>query len=133
MKVTKETVLKVKKYKEDSKYSNLTQEELALLCGTSSTSVSRIINGEYDYLLEPVKQTNTDDVNVAIDYQTLKHLLACEYAVEKILKNSKLSTGYDGALFIDYKVVYGILKAYVPDDTNRILEELKRKEAKDSE
>jgi len=130
--VTKEIVEKVKSYLDKDKYGNLTHDEIALLCGTSATSVSRISNGQYDHLLKPVEkitQSNTDDVNVAIDYETLKHLMACEYAVKAILDNSKLSTGYDGALFIDYKVVYGILKAYLPDDTNRKLEELKREEA----
>lgn len=37
--VTKEIVLKVKTYKNDDRYSHLTQEELALLCGTSRASV----------------------------------------------------------------------------------------------
>lgn len=130
MKVTKEVVEKVKNYLSDDKYSSLTHDEIGLLCGTSATSVSRISNGQYDHLLKPIEKVeiNTDDVTVAIDYQTLKHLMACEYAVEKLINLSKPSTGYDDILFIDFKVVYGILKAYVPEDINRRFEELKREE-----
>lgn len=129
--VTKEVVEKVKSYLSNDKYNNLTHEEIALLCGTSATSVSRIKNGEYDHLLEPVENANTDDVLVPIDYKTLKHLIACEDAVEKLINCAKLSNNYEGTLFIDYKVVFGILKAYVPEDVIRKLEELNREEESD--
>lgn len=49
--ITKDIVKKVKEYKSNDRYSNLTQAEIALLCGTTPSSVSRIINGEYDHLL----------------------------------------------------------------------------------
>lgn len=127
--VTKEIVEKVKSYLSDERYSHLKRDEIALLCGTSAASVSRIANGQYDHLLKPVEKVNTDDVAVAIDYQTLKHLMACEYAVEKILENCRLSNGYDGTLFIDYRVVYGILRSYVLDDVNKKLETLREEEA----
>lgn len=124
--MNKETVEKVKSYLSDNKYSNLNHNEIALLCGTSATGVSEIANGQYDYLLDPA--VNTNDVQVAIDYETLKHLIACENVVEAILKGTKLSVGYEGILFIDYKAVYGILRAYVPDEVNSRLEVLKEKE-----
>lgn len=125
--VTKEIVLKVKSYKNDDRYTHLTQEELALLCGTSRTTVNRIIKGDYDHLIsEPVKENS--DIVTTIPYEVLKRLMACEYAINALINNTKLSTGYDGTLFIDYKVVYGILRAYVPEDTEKRLEELKREE-----
>lgn len=128
--VTKKLVEKVKSYQSNDRYSALSHEELALLCGTSSTTFSRIVNGQYDHLINPEpKAVNTQDVNVAIDYDTLKRLMACEYAVNAMLSNAKLSTGYDGALFIDYKVVFGILRAYLPEEAENRLNEL-REEAR---
>lgn len=89
--------------------------------------VCRIIKGDYDHLIsEPVKE-NTDTVT-SIPYEELKRLMACEYAVSAMLNSAKLSDSYDGILFIDFRAVYGILKAYVPEDTEKKLEELKREE-----
>lgn len=125
--VTKELVEKVKSYLSDDKYSALTYGEVGILCEISASTVSRIKNGNYDCLLTPVKKEvkPVNGVDVHIDYDTLDHLMKCEYAVNAILKNSILSTGYDGGLFIDYKVIYGILRAYVPVETEKRLQELR--------
>ena len=129
-KVTKEIVKKVLSYKADEKYSQLTYEELGLLCGTSATSISRIFRGDYNHLLKEDKALVEVDTGATtiIPLEDLKHLVACEYAVNTILKICKLSTNIDGALFIDYKSVFSILRAYVPDDVGTRLEELKRGE-----
>lgn len=127
VKVTKELVLKVKEYKSNDKYSNLTQGEIALLCGTTGTSVSRILNGEYDHLLSGTPSAS-DDVTTVIPYEELKRLVACEYCIDAILQMCKLSEKIDGALFIDYKATFGLLKAHVPEKVNARVEELKERE-----
>ena len=121
--VTKEIVKKVLEYNE--KYSQLTRTEIGTLCNISVTSVSRILSGEYDHLLKKEPDTAT----TVIPLEDLKRLVACEYAVNGILKLCKLSTGIDGELFIDYKSVFSILKAYLPDDVSKRLEELKKGES----
>lgn len=52
--ITRETVEAVFKYKK--KYPEMTMEELAVLCKTSSSSVSNIMNGVYNHLLEDTKK-----------------------------------------------------------------------------
>ena len=125
--VTKEMVLKVKKYTSDERYSDLTHTELALLCGSSATSVSRIVNGKYDYLLaDTPKEETKEDTTVVIPYEALKHMVNCEAAITAILAASTLSRDTTGALFCEYKTVFGILKAYLSEDTNNRVEALKR-------
>jgi transcriptional regulator with XRE-family HTH domain len=130
VKITKDIVLKVKEYKSSEKYSNLTQAEIALLCGTTTPSVSRILNGEYDFLLSdlPKVTKTTNDVTTVIPYEQLKHLLACEYAIEAMFNMTKLSDRTESTLFIDYRAVFSILTAYVPEKVDARLKELKERE-----
>lgn len=125
--VTREVVLKAKSYLDNPKYSTLTQDELALLTGISATTLSRIKNGKYDSLLEPekVEDPQADSVVVSIDYETLKRLTACEYVVDAILRMATLHEVIDDVLFINNKALYGILRAYVPDDVEKRLNELR--------
>ena len=122
-KVTKEIVSKVKAYKSDDRYSQLSQTEIGLLCGISSATVSRIIGGEYDHLLNEDPEIN--DSTTVIPFDTLKRLIACEYAVEAILKISKLSDKSDNGLFFPSNSVYGLLRAYLPEETIARIQELK--------
>lgn len=124
--VTKEIVVKVKSYLSDDKYNKLTQSELSLLTGVSTTTINRIANGSYDHLLE--KPVTTEDVTVPITYDTLKRLLACEYVVDGILKNCMLHDVIEDALFINNKVLYGLLRAYLPEDVEATVKKLKEVE-----
>lgn len=128
-KVTKEIVSKVKAYKSDDRYSQLSQTEIGLLCGISSATVSRIISGEYDYFLNEDPETN--DSTTVIPFDTLKRLIACEYAVEAMLKISKLSEVNDNGLFFPSNSVYGLLRAYLPEEVNERILELKEKVSED--
>lgn len=65
------------------------------------------------------------DSTTVIPYEELKHLLACEYAINAMLNMTKLSDRTEGTLFIDYRAVFSILTAYVPDEVNNRLETLK--------
>lgn len=74
----------------------------------------------------PVVVPSTDEgCVVPIDYKTLKRLVACEYAVDAILKSTSISTGRDECLFIHYGATYGILRAYLPDDVEARWKELR--------
>lgn len=128
--ITKETVEKGKSYLSNPKYAELTQEEIALISGIPATTLSRIKKGRYDHLLTPdpepqAQDTNPDRVSVPIDYDTLKHLMACEYVVDAILKMATLHDVIEDVLFVPNKALYGILRAYVLDDVEKRLEELK--------
>ena len=123
--INKDIVLKVKSYND----KNLSPEEIGLLCGITPDSVSLILSGKYDYLLNEEPEIN--DGTTVIPYETLKRLIACEYAVEAILKVSKLSEVNDNNLFFPSNSVYGLLRAYLPEETLARIQELQ--ELKDQE
>lgn len=130
--ITREIVQKVKNYGDDKKYGKLSQREIGLLCGgIHSSTVCKILKGDYDHLLSETPNVNSEvngDVTTVIPYETLKQLLACEYAIESLLKMSKLSTNADNVLFFDYRATFSILSAYMPEKVNNRLEELNREE-----
>lgn len=124
--IDKETVLKIYSYLNDERYSQLTHAELGLLCGVSSSTISRVKAGKYDHLLKEVEDSK--DSTTLIPYDTLKHLVSCEYAINAILANCVLSKDRENVLFIPFTVVHGILKAYLPDEVNNRLQTLQREE-----
>ena len=121
--ITKDIVKKVMKYKNDDKYINLTANEVAILCGVSIEQFNKILSGEYDYLLSETPEPS--DFTTVIPYEELKHLVACENAITAMLNMAKLSDRTENTLFIDYRAVFSILAAYVPDRVNDRLEALK--------
>ena len=120
-KVNKDLVLKVKAYSD--MYQNLSNYEIGLLVSLSPEEVDRITSGDYDFLLN--KDPEINDSTTVIPFDTLKRLIACEYAVDAILKISKLSDKSDNALFFPSNSVYGLLRAYLPEETIARIQELK--------
>lgn len=121
--ITKDVVKKVMEYTNDDKYINLTANEVAILCGISIEQFNKILSGEYDYLLSETPEPS--DSTTVIPYEELKHLLACEYAINAMFNMTKLSDRTENTLFIDYRAVFSILSAYLPDEVNNRLEALK--------
>lgn len=112
--ITRETVEAVFKYKK--KYPEMTMEELAVLCKTSSSSVSNIMNGVYNHLLEDTKKEEKKGVvSSDIPYEEYKKLVACELAIDEIFGRSLISINDEDELFIDYKYLFGVLKRYFPE------------------
>ena len=112
--ITRETVEAVFKYKK--KYPEMTMEELAVLCKTSSSSVSNIMNGMYNHLLEDTKKEEKKGVvSSDIPYEEYKKLVACELAIDEIFGKSIISINDEDELFIDYKYLFGVLKRYFPE------------------
>ena len=105
---------------------NATVYELMCVKLDVDSDYFRVIDPEPIVNPEPVTTSEHEEgVSVNIDYQTLKHLMACEYAIESMLNVATLSTGKDGCLFIDYRASFGIIKAYLPEDVKRRLNELR--------
>lgn len=131
-KVDKDLVSKVKRLTSDPKYSQLTYDEIALLCGTSATTVSRVVKGTYDRLLSepPVVNipTATGSAITKIPYEELKYLHKCEAVIDFIFANAELSTGIKNGLFIPSGKIYESLKELLPERVDRKVNELKRKE-----
>ena len=122
--INADLVLKVKAYSDN--YKNLSSYEIGLLVSQPYEVVDRIICGDYDHLLNEDSEIN--DSTTVIPYDTLKRLIACEYAVEAILKISKLSEVNDSNLFFPSNSVYGLLRAYLPEEVNERILELKEQE-----
>lgn len=119
MKVTKEIVEKVKKYLLN--YSNLTQEEIGVLCGVSKGTVHYISKGDYDHML---KETEEEKIFTEIPYEKLKRLIACENAIDEIFACAKECFGYDDEIFVDYHSVSSILKKHLPEEHDNKLKEI---------
>lgn len=124
--MTKEIVKKVFGYKTDAKYNQLSNKEIGLLRGLTESTVDKICTGGYNHLL--VGSDAGNGATTIIPLEDLKHLLACEYAISALLKMCKLSNNIDGALFIDFKATFSILRAYLPEEVNKRLEELQKGE-----
>lgn len=116
-KITKETILEVKKYA--SKYPELTQEDLAKFVGVSPASVSNILRGTYDDFIEEQK------IESQIPYETYRRLVMCEEAVKEIFRNTKVGFDEEDTLFIDYHILSAILERCLPEDFHEKINELK--------
>lgn len=123
-KITKEIVEAVKKY--TRKYPNMSQKEIAKLCGISQCSVSGIMNGLYEYLLEETEAAEDTEkaIKSEIPYGTYRRLVSCELAIEELIEGSKKKINGDGLLFIDYHFFSQIIKKYFPESYDAKLNEL---------
>lgn len=115
--IDNEPITKVKKYITDDKYKVLKDAEVAILCDTSASTVSRIRNGYYD-------KPDTDTVNVPITYDRLKRLIACEEIVNAMLREATLHENIENTLYVNNKVVFKALSTYLPDDVGKRIVEL---------
>lgn len=116
--VNPQVITQVKNYLTDPKYSALCFQEIAALAGVSQATVSRIKNGDYDYLLDQ------QVVTAKIEYEELKHLLACEQIVKDLLAASKLSDTAEDELYFPRHIAHATLQKYVPDMVQERLEYL---------
>lgn len=119
--ITKETVEMVNKYAK--KFPTMTAEELSKLCGISRSSVSNILNGLYNNLLEEHKDSNT--IKSEIPYSTYKNLVTCELCIDEIFKCARKPNEGDERLFLDYRMLSDILERYFPDRFEQRLREVK--------
>lgn len=113
-KITKEMILKVKRYLNEDAYNILTISEIASLVGVSATTVSRIKSGEYDGMLEEIPAT-IDGVTTVIPYEELHKLMVYEQIVREIIANTTLSTSAEDMLYFPKYITHNILTRYVPD------------------
>jgi hypothetical protein len=110
--ITKEIVEMVNKYA--TKFPQLNYKELSKLCGVSTSSVSCILNGMYNNLLEG--DTEAKKIKSEIPYDTYKKLVCCELAIEEMLANSMRPNNLDeDALFLSYRKYSEIIKKYFPE------------------
>lgn len=70
--VTADTVKAVKRMLSDPRYTLIGDDEIAKLCDTSATSVSRIRQGKYDHLLSEVAGVPMADTDDAIVHELLE-------------------------------------------------------------
>ena len=112
--LAKETIAEVKKYAE--KYPDLTQADLGRFLGIGQSAVSRILNGEYD---------DKPPIETQIPYETYRRLVMCEEVVKEILRNAKTHYGEEDLLFVDYRVLSGILARCLPEEFEAKIKELK--------
>lgn len=120
--ITKETVEMVNKYAK--KFPTMTAEELSKLCGISRSSVSNILNGLYNNLLEEHNK-DSKTIKSEIPYETYKNLVSCELCIDEIFKSVRKPNDSDERLFLDYRVLSDILGRYFPDRFEQRLREVK--------
>ena len=120
-KITKTIVEAVKKY--ESKFPNITRNELGKLVGISAASVSNISNGLYDYLLEETEE-EAKTITSEIPYEDYRRLVRCELAVSQLLGMARASVNEEGLLFVDYRYVSDVLRKCVPEEYQNRLTEL---------
>lgn len=113
-KVTAEMVRTVRQYEDDPR--EFTRAEIAAMSGTSSTTLQRILNGEYDYLLAPVEQVHTDGQTTVVPFSEIKHMMACENVVKLLLEAAVLSDQDTTKLFVPASQVRKALELFVPQE-----------------
>ena len=118
-KVTKEIVVTVKAYLKD--HPNLTHLEVGKLTGVSGSTVSRIRNGQYDYLIDAQEQA----VTTSIPYEEFRRLLVCEAVVKDILNGSILSENENNMLYLSFTRLNKILNRHIPELVETRLSALK--------
>lgn len=121
--ITRETVEAVNKYAR--KYPNMTQEEVARLVGTSSSSASNIMNGMYNHLLEDTKKEADDkSLKSQIPYEAYKRLVTCELAIDELMNNSIVSNSGEVCLFVSFRYFDSVIKRYFPEEHAKKIKEL---------
>ena len=121
-KVTAEIVRTAHQYENDPR--EFTRAEIAAMSGTSSTTLSRILNGKYDYLLAPVEPVRTDGQTTVVPFSEIRHMLACENVVKLLLETAVLSDQNATKLFVSAGQVRKALELFVPQEVEARVEAL---------
>ena len=120
--VTAEMVQTARQYKNDPR--KFTRAEIAAMSGTSLSTLDRILNGEYDYLLTPVEPANTDGQTTVVPFSEIRHMMACENVVKLLLEAAALSDQDATKLFVSAGQVRKALELFVPQEVEARIEEL---------
>ena len=121
-KVNAEMVRTAHQYANDPR--KFTKAEIAAITGTSLTSLSRILNGERDYLLEPVEPVHADGQTTVVPFSEIRHMMACENVVELLLETAVLSDQDATKLFVPAGQVRKALELFVPQEIKARVEAL---------
>ena len=120
--VTAEMVRTARQYKNDPR--EFTRAEIAAMSGTSLTTLSRILNGEYDYLLAPIEPVHTGEQTTVVPFSEIRHMMACENVVKLLLEAAVLSDQDTTKLFVPASQVRKALELFVPQEVEARVEEL---------
>ena len=121
-KVTAEMVRTARQYKDDPR--KFTRAEIAAMSGTSLTTLDRILNGKYDYLLAPVEPVHTDGQTTVVPFSEIRHMIACENVVKLLLGTAALSDQDTTKLFVRASQVHKALELFVPQEVEARVKEL---------
>lgn len=121
-KVTAEMVRTARQYKDDPR--KFTRAEIAAMSGTSLTTLDRILNGQYDYLLAPVEPVHADGQTTVVPFSEIKHMMACENVVKLLLETAALSDQDTTKLFVRASQVHKALELFVPQEVEARVKEL---------
>lgn len=121
-KVTAEMVRTARQYKDDPR--EFTRAEIAAMSGTSLTTLDRILNGKYDYLLAPVEPVHTDGQTTVVPFSEIRHMMACENVVKLLLETAALSDQDTTKLFVPASKVHKALELFVPQEVEARVKEL---------
>ena len=121
-KVTAEMVRTARQYKDDPR--KFTRAEIAAMSGTSLTTLDRILNGKYDYLLAPVETVHTDGQTTVVPFSEIRHMMACENVVKLLLETAALSDQDTTKLFVRASQVHKALELFVPQEVEARVKEL---------
>ena len=121
-KVTAEMVRTARQYKDDPR--KFTRAEIAAMSGTSLTTLDRILNGKYDYLLAPVETVHTDGQTTVVPFSEIRHMMACENVVKLLLETAALSDQDTTKLFVRASQVHKALELFVPEEVEERVKEL---------
>lgn len=123
--VTAEMVRTARQYENDPR--EFTRTEIAVMAGTSVTTLSKILNGEYDYLIAPVTPVHTDGQTTVIPFSEIRHMMACENVVKLLLETADLSDQDTTKLFVSAAQIRKALELFVPQEVEARVEELNSK------
>lgn len=121
-KVTAEMVRTARQYKDDPR--KFTRAEIAAMSGTSLTTLDRILNGKYDYLLAPVEPIHADGQTTVVPFSEIRHMIACENVVKLLLETAALSDQDTTKLFVRASQVHKALELFVPQEVEARVKEL---------
>ena len=121
-KVTAEMVRTVRQYEDDPR--KFTRAEIAAMSGTTLTTLTRILNGEYDHLLAHVEPVHTDGQTTVVPFGEIRHMIACENVVKLLLETAVLSDQDATKLFVPASQVRKALELFVPQEVEARVEAL---------